>query len=279
VKVNTLPLVTVVTPYYNNSDTLERTITSIKKQSYKNIEHIIVNDGSTANHVKILKTIQSDVKEIFHQSNCGQASARNKGIAAAEGEYVVNLDSDDYFEEDFISQAVDLARSDRSIKVVGCHSWVVDHNFQKQYIAKYNGGYRADYLFVNNTPGSLLFEKARCMEIGGYDENMREGFEDWEFALRMTSEKYRAAVINEPLLRYTRDDRRPSTTTEANKIRTDLWQYIFLKHKKLYKNEFGNLLKFYSKQIKDRDRRLFKLSNGLAIKCVDKLKSLKRMFF
>ena len=94
-----MKLVTVVIPCFNSGATLTQTVESVKAQTYKNIEIIVVDDGST--DVLTIATIDGLAKvRIIRQENAGLSAARNRGFSEARGEYVLPLDADDWLETD-----------------------------------------------------------------------------------------------------------------------------------------------------------------------------------
>jgi len=95
-----LPLISIIIPVFNGEKYIERCINSVKNQAYKNIEIIIVNDGSTDGTKNILKK-NNDLK-IINQKNLGLAAARNVGVKNASGEYLAFVDADDYVDKNFI---------------------------------------------------------------------------------------------------------------------------------------------------------------------------------
>lgn len=106
------PLISVVVPIYNGEKYLEECIDSIAKNDYKNIEIIIVDDGSADNSLKVAnKLSQSDKRiKVIHQENAGVSSARNKGLANAKGEYITFIDTDDFIVKDYISYYYNLIK-------------------------------------------------------------------------------------------------------------------------------------------------------------------------
>lgn len=104
-------LVSVVVPVYNAETTIEKCIRSIQNQTYKNIEIIVVNDGSIDNTLSICKNLQIDDTRIYiiNQNNYGPSKARNNGIDASNGEFVIFVDSDDWIEKECIEIAVNTA--------------------------------------------------------------------------------------------------------------------------------------------------------------------------
>lgn len=106
------PLVSIIVPVYNATEFLEYTVESLLKQTYSNIEVILVNDGSKDNS-KILceKLVKKDNRVKFYdKENGGTASARNLGVINSEGEYIQYLDADDYISPDKISLQLQFMR-------------------------------------------------------------------------------------------------------------------------------------------------------------------------
>ena len=97
-------LITIIIPVYNVEQYLERCLESVIRQSYKNLEIIIVNDGSTDSSLKITDEFKERDHRItvINQSNAGLSAARNTGIAASNGKYLSFVDSDDYIHRQFI---------------------------------------------------------------------------------------------------------------------------------------------------------------------------------
>ena len=97
-------VVSIIVPVYNVEKYLERCLDSLVKQTYKNLEIILIDDGSTDKSMSLLKKYGDCDKriKIFNQTNKGAAIARNYGLSIANGDYVIFLDSDDFFEKDLI---------------------------------------------------------------------------------------------------------------------------------------------------------------------------------
>lgn len=118
---NSKNLVSVIVPVYNAEHFIEKCIHSILNQSYKNIELILVNDGSTDNSVKICDSfakIDNRIK-LIHQANSGPSVARNNGIYNAKGKYIQFIDADDYIEENMIETLVNEMEKGLDIVICG----------------------------------------------------------------------------------------------------------------------------------------------------------------
>lgn len=109
-------LVSIIVPVYNVEDYLENSICSILKQTYDNIEVILVDDGSVDGSAKICKAFgESDSRVICHfKDNAGVSSARNCGIELASGYYVMFVDSDDTIKPDCVERLVESIEATRS---------------------------------------------------------------------------------------------------------------------------------------------------------------------
>ena len=109
------PLVSVVIPVYNSEIYLNKTLVSIIRQTYKELEIILVNDGSTDNSLSVCENFAKIDKriKIFNNTNHGPSYSRNYGISKACGKYLVFIDSDDYVDSDFIEKMVTSAEYDQ----------------------------------------------------------------------------------------------------------------------------------------------------------------------
>lgn len=114
-------LISIIIPVYNTEKYLKDCIKSAINQSYKNLEIIIVNDGSTDGSEKIIKEfmILDNRIKYFYKNNGGLSSARNYGINNSSGNYLVFLDSDDYLDLDFVKIMLDTAINN-NVDIVSC---------------------------------------------------------------------------------------------------------------------------------------------------------------
>lgn len=115
-------LVSVVIPVYNVQDYIRNTLESVINQTYKNIELVLVNDGTPDESVKVAEDFLKDKKvswKIIHQENQGLSAARNRGILEASGQWIICPDSDDYIVPQTIERMLDAANAFSS-KCVFC---------------------------------------------------------------------------------------------------------------------------------------------------------------
>jgi glycosyltransferase involved in cell wall biosynthesis len=243
-------LVSIIIPCYNDAQYIEQSVQSALDQTYPYKEIIIVDDGSNAETKAVLKKIEPKITRLITQENQGQSTARNVGIGAAKGDYILVLDSDDYFEPSFCEEAVAVFSSDATIKIVTCQATLLFSDNKKE-LYNPNGGDISNFMYGNCALGTSMFKKEDWKSVSGYDEIMRSGFEDWEFFIRLLTSGGTAFVIQKPL--YTYRKREASTTTRANKARYDLLNFIFTKHKDLYVSDFENFTTFLLDKIQQAE--------------------------
>lgn len=228
-------LVSVVVPCYNHAVYLPEALTSIVNQTYENWECIIVNDGSPDNTEEIANHwINLDKRfKYLNKENGGLSCARNAGIEKARGHYILTLDADDKFEATFIEKAVGILNDSKEIGIVSC--WGIRFNNEKFYgLFKPIAHDLKDFLFHNAIScGSALFRKICWSEVFGYDEQMRKGYEDWEFYIRISKNGWYTKIIEEPLFFY-RQHNSSMRTVAIKNYDKEIRRYIFNKHKDLY---------------------------------------------
>lgn len=115
-----MPLVSIIVPVYNAEKYLSECLDCLINQTYKNIEIICINDGSTDNSLQILEEYSKNDSRIkvYTQENSGEAETRNKGLELATGKYIAAIDSDDYCSLDFIEECVKIAEKEKSDIVI-----------------------------------------------------------------------------------------------------------------------------------------------------------------
>jgi glycosyltransferase involved in cell wall biosynthesis len=224
------PVVSVVIPCYNTHRYLGKTLQSVKGQSYQSIEVLVVDDGSTEpDTLLFLGQLGGEIR-LLRQANKGLPAARNAGIRETKGEFILPLDSDDWLEPTFVEKLVHGLRRDGQASFAFCYiqlegeanGVLVKHfNFFEQ-------------LFLNQLPYCLLYRKSVWKALGGYDETMRRGYEDWDFNIRLAALGGGATVVAEPLFHYRVSDSGMLSST-TNSVRGELWAGIRRKNADLYR--------------------------------------------
>ena len=125
-------LVSIVIPVYNVEKYVEKCLLSVINQTYKNLEIIVVNDGTKDNSLKICEMLkEKDARiKIINQENAGLSCARNTGIENASGEYICFVDSDDFLDKDFIDTLLSNALQN-NVDICACDFWYIDESNKK----------------------------------------------------------------------------------------------------------------------------------------------------
>lgn len=164
------PLISVIVPVYKVEEYLDKCIKSILNQSYKNIEIILVDDGSPDNCPAMCdQWAEKDNRiKVIHKQNGGLSDARNAGISAASGEYITLVDSDDYVAVNFIELLYNAIMQNNAQMSVGSFVYVYDDKVQKRDFTGNTEVYSpVDYwkTYYNDVIDDANFDKAVSLII------------------------------------------------------------------------------------------------------------------
>ena len=221
------PLISVVIPCYNDGAYLPETIDRLQQQTYSHFEIIVVNDGSTDAHtLQVLEELSQKGIKVLHKENGRMSSARNHGVQYASGSLIAALDADDYFHPSFFTKAIAILEKKTEVAVVTSHIQVFGDYKQT---ARPRGGNAYNFLFSSECPACAMVRKSCWDAVGGYDEQMTMGYEDWEFYIRITKQGWKVEVIPEKLLFYRQT---PGSTlkNDTTPRRQEIINYIISKH-------------------------------------------------
>jgi glycosyltransferase involved in cell wall biosynthesis len=237
-----IPLVSVIIPAYNAERFIAKTLYSIIEQTYKNIEILVVDDGSQDRTAEIVRCIAQKYQQIIllQQSNSGVASARNLAIENSQGELIAPIDADDiWYPQNIEKQVQCMLQAGSEVGLV--YSWSIDieeNEVPTGYFraSKIEGEVYTTLLihdFIANA-SSVLIRRDCFDKIGGYNQQLKEqngqGGEDWDLYLRI-AEHYQFRVVQDFLVGY-----RQLTTsmsrdyTQMAKSRDLIWQSIRSKY-------------------------------------------------
>lgn len=178
------PLVSIVTPTYNQADYLAEAIRSVLAQDYPNIEYLVLDDGSTDETPAVLRQFDGQVQWERH-ANMGQSNTLNKGWQRARGMYLGYLSSDDRLLPQAISALVEAIESRPDVSVVYCDFDLIDKN--GQFVKKLTTpdfDHRQLVEELTCQPGvGVLFRRAVFEQTGGWRPELRK-IPDFEFWLR-----------------------------------------------------------------------------------------------
>ena len=183
------PLVTVVTPSYNQGQFLESTLRSVLEQNYPNLEYIVIDGGSTDNSVEILRVYSDRLAYWVSEKDKGQSHAINKGLARATGEFIGWLNSDDVLMPGAIYQVVSAFQKNPEVDAVYGRLGRIDdrnQNIPTPALPKdnviFNNLYALDECVVNQAG---CFWRRNMMDIVGLlNENLHYSM-DYDYWMRM----------------------------------------------------------------------------------------------
>lgn len=241
-----MPTISVVVPCYNGGQFLDQLTASLARQTFRDFEVVIINDGSTdIATLEKLATLDPDIR-VIHQENRGLSAARNTGFAAANADLVMDLDCDDQLEPTYLTETLAaLQAAGLEVGFAFTHVRLVGgaHGVQKRYWNEF------DILFKNVIGYSMLIRKAAWLKIGGYDESMRDGYEDWEFNIRLIGAGYAGIEIPKPLFLYTASTQGMLLGHSSYK-HAATWRRIRQKHRDTYR--LSNIMRLFWKRPSQR---------------------------
>ncbi|MCR9248212.1 MAG: glycosyltransferase family 2 protein [bacterium] len=227
---NSVPeLVSVVIPCFEHGRFLAAAVDSALAQTRRPVEVVIVDDGSTdpATVAEIDRQGEREHVTVVRTENRGLAAARNTGVQHSRGEFVLPLDADDLLEPEFLARTVPLLQAEERVGVVYT---------DVAYFGSKKGCWRTpefdfvDLLCRNLMTATSVFRRRCFDEVGGFDESMREGFEDWEFWIAICARGWRGQRVPELLFRY-RQHRGGSMLANTQRRRRAIYRYIVGKHR------------------------------------------------
>lgn len=249
------PLVSVVIPCYNYGQYVEEAIDSVLSQTWQDFEIIVVDDGSDdCETLKVLDGLRNSKTRVIRQKNLKLPAARNRGIRAARGKYVCCLDADDKIAPTYLEKCLYRLEIE-DLDVCGC--W--QQNFENDNATLVPGNFSVKALLEHNRMiNAALFRRSLWRKIGGYDEKMTDGYEDWEFWIRMAAAGAKAVVISEPLFFYRKHGLSMIDTTLEK--HDSIVQQIRSKHSKLFDKyeSHDHLNDTYHGQPKNGSRNLYR---------------------
>jgi glycosyltransferase involved in cell wall biosynthesis len=178
------PLVSVIIPVYNKEKTVQEAIQSIINQTYKNIEIIVINDGSKDRSLEIISALNYNNITIINQKNQGNIKAKNNALRLINGDYIQFLDADDILSDDKIGNQVKLLEKNKDA-IVWCDSYIFSNIVHNSIKIKTNELIKIKHpleflLYLNGITGSIfmiqpnafLFSRHLLQKSGLYNENL-----------------------------------------------------------------------------------------------------------
>lgn len=202
--------VSVIIPVYNGEKYIKQCIESVINQTYKNLEIIIVNDGSLDHTEKEINKVKDHrIKKISLNCNSGVSTTRNIGIDVATGDYITFLDSDDLFESNRVYNMISTIENEKDVDIIYTSGSVIDenNNILKILTAEEEFNNREDFLayslFRQFVPcPAAIFGTSEAIKSTKYPEDVPQA-EDYKFIIELL-DKYEFKYVDEPSYYYRR---------------------------------------------------------------------------
>lgn len=230
--------VSVIVPCYNQGLYLDECLSSVLTQTFKNWECIIVNDGSFDNTHEISQVwVEKDERfKYIKIKNGGLSNARNSGISVAEGTYILPLDADDKIGVDYIDLAISSFTSNQDLSVVYCFAEKFGDEIGRWMLPTFS---LSNLAISNIIFCSAIYKKSDWEILGGYDVNMKKGFEDWEFWISLLKHGGQVCCLSYTGFYYRiRHDSMVRSLNENNI--SELTQYLSVKHADFFVSQLGS---------------------------------------
>ncbi len=223
--------VSVIVPCYNQGPTLQDTLDSIAKQTLRGCEVVVVDDGSTdAATREVLDSLSKSGIRVVRTGNQGLAAARNNGIAACRGRYILPLDADDLIAESYLEKAAAVLDARPEVGIVYCRA----ETFGEVQGAWQIPEYSLDEMLLDNIIFcAAMFRKEDWEKVGGYDPGMIHGWEDYDFWLSLIENGAEVYRIPEVLFYYrVMDSSMVRSKTIDQKV--EMFVRVYHKHRRLF---------------------------------------------
>lgn len=195
-----LPTVSIVTPSYNHGQFIEETLASVRRQDYPNLEHIVVDGGSTDSTLDILRRYEGTYRmKWISEKDSGQADAINKGFRLAAGDIVAWLNSDDvYIRKDTVGQIVHRFDARPGVHVIYGNDVLIDESGRFYYLRR-STSFSPEIMFRGNIVSQpATFFRRAVVEHHRLDDTLHYVM-DYEYWLRLYFSGFRFLHINRVL--------------------------------------------------------------------------------
>ncbi len=224
-------------PAFNYANYLPECLDSVKAQSFQNWECIIIDNGSTDNTKEVVeKYVSADARfKYVYTENKGVSRARNLGIKNSNGEFILPLDADDRIHSNLLQKEVEQHLKNKDLTLVYSEAELFGNSSGKWNLPEYSF---KDLLVENSIFCTAMYKRKDFDRVGGYNENMHEGFEDWDFWISLLQNDAKVYKVPEVLFYYRiRTNTRNSVLDKEKQLR--LRNTIYTNHKAVYDQHFA----------------------------------------
>jgi glycosyltransferase involved in cell wall biosynthesis len=234
------PTVTVVIPCFNHGRFIREAAESALRQQSADVRIVIVNDGSTdPETAPACHALASDRVRVIDTPNRGLPAARNTGAAGAASDFLVFLDADDWIDPEFITRLhAALAPAPPETSHAYCQERLTDRAEGIWRVPEWDP---VLMMITNLHPVTTLIRRDRFEAVGGFDESLTGGYEDWDLWLRFIERGWRGVRVREPLFNWRRHS--PDTMVMRSvKNHESLYSALMDRHRRLFAAHRADLL-------------------------------------
>jgi len=263
--------VSIIIPCYNHAQFLPEAIDSALAQTYPSIEVVVVNDGSPDNTTEVCRHYAGRILCV-DQTNKGLAEARNAGIRAAHGEFILPLDADDKLLPDSLARLVPVLQSSSEIGFVYGHRYLFsndadgnridpqdwrtrdwDSRIVDTYIRHSDGllefsapDWNEEQMLIRNDVScTILFRKSDWKLTGGYSTEFMRGLEDWDFYLGLVDLGRIGACVHVPVFFYRMHQGDSMRTRMGGKYVNASYHRLVKRHPHIFQRHAATLLDYW----------------------------------
>jgi len=232
-------MVSVILPCFNHGEFLEEAVGSVINIRRDDIELIVVDDGSTDERTrKEMDTLCAKGIKVIRQENTGLAGARNAGILASKGKYILPLDADNCLRSAYIEHGVRILDADPQVGIVYGDAQFIGTRTDRWHV----GPFESDrLLYWNYIDACAIYRRSIWEQNRGYDTTMPvQGLEDWDFWLGALERGWKFAYVAEILFDYR--VAQESMITRAAAFEAQVREFVARKHGLLYRQAWESLL-------------------------------------
>ena len=233
------PAVSVVVTCYDLGRYLGEALDSVLAQTVSDVEILVVDDGSTAPEtVSLLASLARPRTRVVRIDNRGLSGARNVGIAETTGRYLCFLDADDVLEPTCLERSLEVLERDPDVAFVS--HWVRSFGGTEEEWRPERCDFPA-LLDMNTVNGAALVRRAPVLAVGGFDETLRVGCEDWDLWIGLVARGYRGVILPEVLFRYRRRADSMSRLMNQEGWHPELYAALVRKHRESFRQHLRPL--------------------------------------
>lgn len=238
-------IVSIIVPCYNQATYLPDALNSVIAQTTSNWECVIVDDGSSDNTAEVASFFCNQDKRITYlfQENKGLASARNTGIKHSSGRFVLPLDADDKLGVMYVERALDIFQAHENVTLVYSQAMLFGAKNERMPLRPYS---YVNLLKENMIFCSAVFKREDFNVAGGYDENLRTGYEDWDLYIRLLDDGSSVVQLNDIHFFYRIKEKSMLTGIDETRQK-QLNTYLYHKYHEIYEQLFDDPIKLIRK--------------------------------